>query len=409
MKRNTTTANLAIPVSSAETANKRLKQSKIVVTSSKPIDWTRTGKYAPYLKQLKDQGFCVIPDAVDAIATKAMLDGMWEWATLWGIHRADPSSWTVKTAGEWIPGHKHGIIQQHAASHTRPAWQARSEPGVLDVFSKIWDCKVADLETSYDAINFGYAAPRQPKSWYHTDQGSHRSGLWQVQGFVALTQQGPDPKHGALVVRSGSHKQHAAFFEATGESSNKKDWYMHTPEQLTEHFPEAKFPEVQVVAAPGSLVLWDSRTLHYGRQPYLDAAAKALTVSSVVHETKEPVGRVNQDLQEIQEPQEPRDSREPRAVIYVCMKPRTSMTAKSKQKKREWLAKLRTTSHSPDEGKMFQASVRTFSKEQKAEVDARIKAFKAAAALKPNLVFPNSEAIRSYLTSRGAATLLCPK
>lgn len=405
--------------SSKSSESSESKSSESNENKSKSTSEGKNGKYATYLQQLESDGYCVIPDIVGPTAVKDMLDGMWEWVSLWGIDKEDSNTWVPKKATEWIPGHKNGIIQQHSASHTRPAWQARSEPGVLDVFANIWDCKISDLEPSYDAINFGYvASSSKPKPNYHTDQGSHRVGLWQVQGFVALTPQGSDTKNGALMVRHGSHKNHSNFFINSGKSTKGKDWYKYTPEELEEYFPLHTFPEVHVDAAPGSLVLWDSRTIHYGRQPYLpkmksSKASKSKSTSDlkkVVERAKEVKENKENNKQNDSNPDQDRDQYtvpHPRAVIYVCMKHRKNMTLKSRKKKCEWLNKLRTTSHSPDEGHMFSDSVRTWSAEEKIEVDRRVAAFKVAAALKPTLVYQNVAAIRKYLQTRGVETLLC--
>lgn len=90
------------------------------------------------------------------------------------------------------------------------------------------------------------------------------------------------------------------------------------------------------------------------------------------------------------------------------MKPRATMTAKARKKKVEWLHKLRMTTHSPDEGKMFPNSWRMFSTETAAQVKERVTSFKAAAAAKrSDLVFRNVTDVKSYLTKRGVLSLLC--
>jgi hypothetical protein len=254
----------------------------------------------------------------------------------------------------------------------------RSEPTVKRVFAQFWGCKEEQLEPSYDAVNIAYATRRPCNAWFHTDQGDRRIGLTQVQGFVALTPQGPEPENGALVVRDGSHRVHRSYFKAEGLRT-AGDWHQLSPEHLAKHYPVERFPIVHVRAQPGDLVLWDSRLLHYGRQPHL-AADQAQ--SAAPH---------------------------PRMAIYVCMKSRQAMTASMRAKKRERFENLRMTSHSPDEGRVFGEALRMFKKTE-AGLKARVAKYAVKARARPDLVFPDATAVRAYLASRGVAgtSLICP-
>lgn len=181
---------------------------------------------------------------------------------------------------ETIAGEMHGIHQKHKAGHTRMAWDMRCDPNVMERFATLWNCKVTELETSFDAINYGRSLKnRKPNEWFHTDQRAGRKGLWMVQGFVCLTPQGPEMHKGALVVREGGHLAHESFFAKYPEAAAqcKKDWYRFTKVQkkdkhlqraYEEHFPEDKYPTRHVEADPGDLVLWLSSTPHYGRRCY---------------------------------------------------------------------------------------------------------------------------------------------
>jgi hypothetical protein len=306
--------------------------------------------YSKYWLELESKGYTVIPNVVSQESVDGLLADTWEWAGLWGITK-DPTTWN---SNQWIPGHKHGIIQNHSAGHTKMAWQVRSEPGVMAAFANLWHCKdVNTLETSYDAINFGFPTKKENKGWFHTDQGPHRKGLWAIQGFVALTQQGPESHNGALVVREGAHKHHESFFKDKWDHKTKKDWYKYSAEELLEF---VNYPEVHVVAAPGSLVLWDSRTPHYGRQPHHSSNSNPPVDLTSTSSPSSSSSISDNSTSSSSRPPTPNSSsttssqiihNHPRAVVYVCMKPRTNMTEWARKKKYKWLQELRMTSHSP--------------------------------------------------------------
>lgn len=204
--------------------------------------------YQTPLQQLATLGYCVIPAVASPTAVEEMKDGLLQWLGLWRhINVADPTTWTSGGAMKWIPGHKQGIIQHHRAGHTRAAWQARSEPNVMRIFAGLWNCEMSDLEPSYDGINLGPVMGKKknktkstpssspaakkkedednnhPSEPFHTDQRGTRRGVWNYQSFIALTPQGPEAGKGSLVVKSGSHLQHALFFNAKMAELTKQD------------------------------------------------------------------------------------------------------------------------------------------------------------------------------------------
>lgn len=159
-----------------------------------------------------------------------------------------------------------------------------------------------------------------------------------MQGFVALTDQSKDK--GCLAVRKGGHLAAGRFFDEAERFETPKaragDWNKLTRSELDEFWPEDQFPLVPVEAKAGSLVLWFSHTPHQGCVPAVGA-------------------------------------KEPRAVVYVCQKPRfqlpktivsplsgklVPLTTKQKQaytkklenglkKKRQHLLDHRMTKHMP--------------------------------------------------------------
>jgi hypothetical protein len=65
----------------------------------------------------------------------------------------------------------------YAAPHEKMAWEARTEPGVVGIFEKLWGTK--ELLCSFDGMNI--SLPRRKdlnwSPWPHCDQNPERKGL----------------------------------------------------------------------------------------------------------------------------------------------------------------------------------------------------------------------------------------
>jgi ectoine hydroxylase-related dioxygenase (phytanoyl-CoA dioxygenase family) len=86
---------------------------------------------------------------------------------------------------------------------------------------------------------------------------------------VPLTKQNVDL--GCLRVREGSHLGFRDFCDKAERFETLKnrtgDWCMLNKEELDKHFPQDKYPIVNVESEPGDVVLWFSHTLHEGQVP----------------------------------------------------------------------------------------------------------------------------------------------
>lgn len=146
-------------------------------------------------------------------------------------------------------------------------WDARMEPGVVGAFEALWGTE--ELLVSFDSLNITFPnrkdVPRKP-AWEHIDQSPLRRGLHCVQGIINLSSSGPED--GGLMVYPGSHKFNDEFFDTQTDKSTwePRDLYMFSPEQLS-WFSARETKPHKVCAEPGDLILWDSRTIHYGAEP----------------------------------------------------------------------------------------------------------------------------------------------
>lgn len=160
----------------------------------------------------------------------------------------------------------------YSVSHEKFVWDARLEPGVVDVFSKIWD--TSDLLVSFDGINMTLPLPsstRPPSSrWPHQDQDSTIRGFQCAQGIINLVDNGPED--GGLVVMRGSHKLNDEFFESHSTDKKAKwgkvpdDWHGFDDDEVA-WFEERGCEIVKVECEAGDLIVWDSRTVHYNVLP----------------------------------------------------------------------------------------------------------------------------------------------
>ena len=174
---------------------------------------------------------------------------------------------------------KINTFHLYSVIHEKFMWDARTEPGVLGAFEALWGTD--ELLVSFDSLNITFPnrkdVPRKP-SWEHIDQSPLRRGLHCVQGIINLSSSGPED--GGLLVYPGSHKLNDEFFDTQTDKSTweVRDLYIHTPEQL-QWFTDSGIKPHKVCAEPGDLILWDSRTVHYGAEP----TEKGTTIRTAIY------------------------------------------------------------------------------------------------------------------------------
>ena len=275
------------------------------------------------LSKLETDGYCVVPNILTSDKCDEYITQIWDWLENLGtgIDRNDKSTWNSE---KWPPN-IHGIIQQLRAGQEQFAWDIRCEQNVIDIFEKIWDTD--KLLVSFDAICImkppEISGHYRNTSWLHTDQSSTKKGRHCIQGLVNLEEASEDDA--CLLVYKGSHKYHQELFEHNGKIV-KPDWYKLNEDDLD--WVNTKNMELTRVAAPkGSVVLWDSRSIHSN--------------------TPAKKNRHNQRF---------------RYVVYVCMTPETLCDKKNKKKKKEAFENLRVTSHWPHHIRLFPKNPQTFGK-----------------------------------------------
>jgi hypothetical protein len=222
----------------------------------------------------------------------------------------------------------HSMLVQHwGVGHAQVSWDVRQNEKIVDIFAHFWKCQVKDLLVSFDGLSFNPPPEitkrgwNKQNTWYHTDQTYTENDFKCIQSWVT----GLDVNDGdaTLSIMEGSNKYHKEFAQRFGVT-DKKNWYKLTKEQ--EAFYSEKGCHYKNIKCPkGSLVFWDSRTIHCG----IEAVKTRLKPNF-------------------------------RAIIYLCYMPRQLCSKANLKKKQKAFEELRATSHWPCKPTLFGKSPRTY-------------------------------------------------
>ena len=273
-------------------------------------------------------GVAIIPSVLDELECDELVSGIWDFiehlSSKWDtpVRRDDEKTWLGFF--DILPLHTM-LIQHYGVGHIPICWKVRQNPKIVNIFAKFWKCKPEDLLVSFDGV--GFYMPHEitkrryiRKAWFHTDQGYENSEFSCVQSWVT----GLDVRKGdaTLAFMEMSHLYHEHFAKEFGHSSD--GW--HTLSDDEEQFYLDRGCRYGNIHCPkGSMVFWDSRTIHCGIQP----------------------------LPTRQLPNH-------RAVIYLCYAPRNQCNEKQLEKKRKAYEEKRTTHHYPCKVVLFPKEPRTY-------------------------------------------------
>lgn len=274
------------------------------------------------LRSLDRHGYAVVEDVVPADECAAAAAGVRAFLAAAGVAVDDPAL----RVSAWP--NSRGIVQHLEAGHADAVWRVRTQPGVARIFERIWGTN--DLLVSFDGFCWMPPSYRDNgRQWLHTDQSFHakKRGRRCIQAYVNLVTS-HDERSGSLVVVPGSHELHTAFGQThRAAATNTADWcggapppthltarcrYKMSDAELECYRAAGCGPAVRVHGGVGSVVLWDSRTLHSARAPPADDAP-----------TRE------------------------RCVVYVCMQPRALCSTANLEKKQRAFNEYRMTTHWP--------------------------------------------------------------
>lgn len=276
------------------------------------------------MQRLAAHGYVIVENVATESQADDYVEKLWTWVEglkdkttgrISGINRQDPSTWITREKAmkedlpsyNW-PSNPYGIISNYGISHTQVVWDVRCNANIRRVFETIWDTD--SLLVSFDGACMmlppSISQSTTNQSWFHFDQSPNKKGFHCVQSFLNL--QNMTEVDGGLMVYPSSNQLHEQFC-AEKKLSFDYDWYSFNHENKgNEWFLEKGIHPIKVTAPKGSLVLWDSRTVHCSGLPTSDQI---------------------------------------RYSIYVCMQPKRDASEEQIAEKKEIFAQRQGTNHWP--------------------------------------------------------------
>ncbi|KAH8800225.1 hypothetical protein F5884DRAFT_862936 [Xylogone sp. PMI_703] len=234
------------------------------------------GPYGDWRDELKNNGYVVIKGAITSEKAKYYQQKAFEWVKSLdpSFDADDVSTWNMKTLP--VQNDKN-MFEHYAVVHERFYWDARMEPGVIEPFARLWGTE--KLLASFDALNITFPNLRPARApWPHVDQAPRKRGLHCIQGILNLSHAGSED--GSLIAIPQSNKHLEAFYE---EYTKPSDWEWRDKREFNkkemEFFYSRCGEPIRVQAEAGDLILWDSRTVHWGGEP----TEKSNTVRTVMY------------------------------------------------------------------------------------------------------------------------------
>jgi hypothetical protein len=245
---------------------------------------------ASYLQDLEELGYCVIPNVFSREEAEQLYARVFHefiekaWPN---CKMDDRSNWK-----EAFPIHNRYGIFAGPAGQTQVMWDLRQDPRIIDVFANVWNTN--DLIVSMDGLSC--MCPPEIRvfhcdPWPHVDQAIMRRQDDVAHnnnppiGFVSesLLKTAPYTIQGQFLFEDSSEgdggfycipKSHLQFDEFAPQLEALVEQEFSTPRERrqarTQFFQDFFGQEAvgkQITAPRGSLILWDSRTVHWNQHP----------------------------------------------------------------------------------------------------------------------------------------------
>jgi hypothetical protein len=268
------------------------------LTIAQPVSVEERSLVAPYLQDLEELGYCVIPQVFSISETERLYQRVWHEfiEKAWPNCRMDDrSNWK-----EAFPIHNKAGIFAGPAGQTQVMWDLRQDPRIVNIFAQIWNTN--DLIVSMDGLSFmcppeireGYFKP-----WPHVDQA-----ILRLRDNVAHNNNPPIGFVSESLLKSQPYTIQGQFlFEDSFDGDGGFYCIPKSHLRFTEFAPElevisattpnneikeAKYKFIKgffdnitdetgnpycmkhITAPRGSLILWDSRTVHWNQHASKD-------------------------------------------------------------------------------------------------------------------------------------------
>lgn len=262
--------------------------------------------------QLNEKGYAIIPDVFSQEECAEIREKMWQHISDISGGELTPTTDYTKLKADQLPAHKHGIIESWRFNHFRTIREIRRHERILLIYALLYGTD--QLTSSIDRVNFKFPGRvyQSNDTWPHVDQNPAKLGCITIQSYVTFLDCHEDSPGNRFY--EGSHKIFEEFFKEK-RGLDTSDWNKLTPEERVA-LPK-QCPLVKPVYRAGSMLLWDSRTVH--------------------------------------DPDDGSNFNDGRFVVYVCYnRPwEKAEDAKFWEKKKQAFLDCRATSHAPIPQSMF--------------------------------------------------------
>ncbi|CAB9513075.1 Phytanoyl-CoA dioxygenase (PhyH) [Seminavis robusta] len=280
---------------------------------------------------LERYGVAIIPGVLDDEEVDEMKQGFWQFLGQLSANCKTPITRQNKKTWSTFYSFKpmRGMLMQHwGVGHAQVLWNLRQNPKIVDIFSTLWNVPREELLVSFDGASFAFphestkVGEFDGTDKFHVDQAPTRPSFQCVQSWV--TAHDVRPGDSTLSVIEGSHKLLGEFCETFNKEHITWDWYM-LKEDEVEWYKRQGCVVRDITCPAGSMVFWDSRSIHYGKSALKD-----------------------------------RPQRNFRAVAYLCYTPRSFATEDALATKRDAFSWQATTSHCPHDPRLFKFKPKYF-------------------------------------------------
>lgn len=304
-----------------------------------------------YINELETNGYTIIPNVLTDNECENYSNDMWktlEYLTNDEIKKDDTS--TYKNIYKLYPLHSM-LIQHYSIGHAQFIWDLRQDQRIINIFSEFYKYFLPDesydkLLVSFDGLSQHMApeitkrgwlqmnsngTPRYP--WYHSDQSFTKTfnnkkkanefsciQSWITFNDVML-------KDATLSVIKGSHKKELRDEFKIKFNPDNSEWHKLNKDELNFYINNG-LEIIDIVCKKGSMVLWDSRLIHCGKEPI-----KNRTQSNI------------------------------RQVVYLSYQPKSLCSSANLRKRTKAFDEMRMTGHSAAFPKLFAKDPRTYGNE----------------------------------------------
>lgn len=223
------------------------------------------------MSTLESYGVAILPKILSKEECDEMNKGVWDYlehitqVSTCPIQRNNKSSWTTYYKLKPIDGM---LMHNYNIGHSQYTWNVRQNQKVIDVFSKIYNTD--DLLTSFDGASFNIPPEETGFGWnnntynFYTDQSFCRNDFECVQSWITSN----DVKEGdaTLTFLEGSHKLRNEVKKMFNIDSSE-DHHTFDNEEL-DFYKDNGCNQKYIKCPTGSMVLWDSRTVHCESMPF---------------------------------------------------------------------------------------------------------------------------------------------